>query len=432
MAASCEMARVDEPAGQPGVLRRVERAPRCRDRTRCGLASSGCSAAQQRRRGPRRVRPRRRSATDAGACRATASSSSDEPLGDDQPARQARGCARRRRRRRRRPVDQPRRRCRSRRGRAAAARAGSATRRARRRRGARRRRARRARCSVAPSWGARSAAERISTDAAGFCFCGIADDPPPTPSESSPISVRAERGDVCREHADRIDRLHQGIAEFGDGPAGRVPGRVGSGERELGGERGRKFRGAHPPRTARRTTRAFRRRRRAVPAAPARGIQLGSTRPLHCRAASSPRAGPTVVGTACWVRVRAAATSVAVCAARTPPARPRSTLKAATTSRAARAATSMSAESRMSWLVAPRCTSAVGPDGIGSAAADERDHRVASGDGCRGERPPRRSRARGTAHPARSSRGRPRRGPRHLPGSVAERGRAPVPARLRR
>ena len=98
-----------------------------------------------------------------------------------------------------------------------------------------------ARCRVAPSCGARSAAERMSTDAAGFCFCGMADEPPPTPSDELADLGAAERRDVGGDDADRVDRLHERIAQFGDRPAGGVPGRVGGGQVQLGRERGGQF-----------------------------------------------------------------------------------------------------------------------------------------------------------------------------------------------
>ena len=47
-----------------------------------------------------------------------------------------------------------------------------------------------ARCRVAASWGVVSAARRTSAERTGLALCGMVDDPPPAPSDSSPTSGR--------------------------------------------------------------------------------------------------------------------------------------------------------------------------------------------------------------------------------------------------
>ena len=96
---------------------------------------------------------------------------------------------------------------------------------------------------------------------------------------------------------------------------------------------------------------------------------------------SHPPRAPIVVGTACWVSVRAAAGS-ARCCWQVRERGGRLVARSSTTSVAARRATVISAESTMSWLVAPRWIQAAASGSrLRTSARDQRDNRVAVGDG---------------------------------------------------
>ena len=85
-----------------------------------------------------------------------------------------------------------------------------------------------ARCSVAASCGAVSAARRMSTEATGFCLCGMVDEPPPPASSSSPISGAAQGQDVVGDLAPGVGAADQRVADPGDRRAVGVPGQRGS------------------------------------------------------------------------------------------------------------------------------------------------------------------------------------------------------------
>ena len=125
-----------------------------------------------------------------------------------------------------------------------------------------------------------------------------------------------------------------------------------------------------PPRS-RRTRPGCRRRRRAAragPRPPRPGARTARRTPRSQFAARR----PTVVGTACCVSVRAAATWLR-CARRELRRGRRSRFRSdASSSAPAPRATSTSAVSRMSWLVAPRCTQRFAASGTRSRSSPTR------------------------------------------------------------
>lgn len=215
---------------------------------------------------------------------------------------------------------------------------------------------------VAASRGARRAAAATRVARTGFALCGIADEPPPDPSASSAISVR--------------ERVSTSTAVLPSAPAvnASAPARSAIGERSVcQGNTGsaRPSSRAYAAVRARVSSAPKAVKAAKVPAAPpswagretstacSRSL-ASSTRDRHPAAFS-----PKVVGTACWVSVRPGMT-VSRCSAasraRWCPVRSRSFR----TRTRVRAATSIVAESRMSWLVAPRWT--YGPNSAPTAA----------------------------------------------------------------
>ena len=83
----------------------------------------------------------------------------------------------------------------------------------------------------------------------------------------------------------RVDGLHERVAELGDRPAVRVPGRLGRGEPELRGEGRGQSAATLPAADARRTTRACRRRR---PAAAGSAPRASASRPVRAEHAAQP------------------------------------------------------------------------------------------------------------------------------------------------
>ena len=179
-----------------------------------------------------------------------------------------------------------------------------------------------ARCTVAASWGVVSAVRRTSTDSTGLALCGIVDDPPPLPSDSSPTSGR-------QSSSTSPARWPQASVQVTAASARRV-----SGERVVcqGGRGARSSACTTCCATAAdvatgsgwvdaSSTVAAR-----VPAAPpswagkdsASTVSTASRTPVSQPAALSPK----VVGTACWVRVRATI-GVARCSSTRPASRRR-------------------------------------------------------------------------------------------------------------
>ena len=235
-----------------------------------------------------------------------------------------------------------------------------------------------ARWSVAPSWGARIAAERISTDRPGSASAASPTIRRRVPSASSPISVRRRVATsaailptasiACTSASPSSVTGQRVVCQGASGAASPSSAAKAAGRAEA----------AAPLacRRSRRTTRAFRPRRRAgragataAPAASARARTPRSQPRRAGRPSSARRAG-----SACGRRRRcrgarsgeAGSVALDVCGSVSAIA-------------AGARATSMSAESRMSWLVAPRCTHALRRLAArGPSAPDQRDDRVAA------------------------------------------------------
>ncbi len=89
-----------------------------------------------------------------------------------------------------------------------------------------------ARCRVAASWGVVSAARRTSVESTGLALCGMVDEPPPTPSLSSPISGRDSVSTSLGDPAPGVGAGDQGVGDPGDrAPRGVPRRRVGQAER---------------------------------------------------------------------------------------------------------------------------------------------------------------------------------------------------------
>ncbi len=155
-----------------------------------------------------------------------------------------------------------------------------------------------ARCKVAANIGVVSAARRTSTDNTGLALSGIVDDGPPAASDSSPISGRDRvstslairpQASVQRTRASpaRVTVLRT-VCQAGASARPRSPA-----------SRARAASGSSPSSTA----------AAIVPAAPP--TCTGKVRPDRSSYASRTAVShvatlrPKVVGTACWVRVRA-------------------------------------------------------------------------------------------------------------------------------
>ena len=210
--------------------------------------------------------------------------------------------------------------------------------------------------SVATRPGACAAAARAVTAAIGFCLCAIDDEPPGAASRTSPTSVWASS-------TMSPATLPIAAAAVPSAPASSVTrlrsvchGTVRLGQAELVGE----ARDDGRPVRVQRRERARRRRRAAPAARRAPDAAEARSRPVE-PGPHSRGDGPNVVGTACCSSVRPAmacrggrgrASAAAVGAvAQLGEDRRRG--------RGARRASS--AVSRMSWLVAPRCTRGARP-----------------------------------------------------------------------
>ena len=217
---------------------------------------------------------------------------------------------------------------------------------------------------------ASSAPARAHVAPTGFRFCGIADEPPPSPaSRTSATSVWAEELQVEGDLPDHAGDDRERRAELDDRRAVRVPGERRLGERELAGEE----RGDLDA-VARRAPRGFPPRRRAG----REGSRRSSAR--RPRASASPTShpaalSPNVVGTACWRRVRPAI-GVSRCARASSAQASAASVSRSTTRPRARRATSIAAVSTMSWLVAPEVHP---PSGVLPGAPHEGPHECVGG-----------------------------------------------------
>lgn len=248
-------------------------------------------------------------------------------------------------------------------------------------------------CSIdastdATSAGTRRALARAVIAATGFCLCGIADDPPAVFGDLPDLGGRQPPhivGDLPISLPPR--RRHRQAAPAGCDRCARARARAVARVRR---------RGRRPRRSrAGRARPGCPRPRRTAPAAPTPAATPGA----GCGAAPTADAAtaPNVVGNACWPSVRATIGVSRWVRARSAHARSRSGRSRAVPARSS----STRAVSRMSWLVAPRCTCAGGTSGCNAASADrstdQRDHRVAAGHRRRAERGPGQARITGLA-----------------------------------
>ena len=223
-----------------------------------------------------------------------------------------------------------------------------------------------ARCRVDARGGPVRALRRINTESTGLCFCGMVDEPPPVPSASSAISGRDSVAHVGGDAPVRVGAADQGVARRGDDPRdvchgteGARPSALatdstschetcaGSGSpRSVGQLGGRRER-------AGRATELHRRSRDRTPAS----ASAASSRPVSQLAALRPK----VIGTACWVRVRPTI-DVDRCSA-TRRHRPSTCARSSSSSRSTTSRRQIiSAVSRTSWLVSPRCSQRAGSE----------------------------------------------------------------------
>ena len=207
--------------------------------------------------------------------------------------------------------------------------------------------------SVATRPGACVAQPSAETAATGLCLCGIDEEPPPAPLRA-PRRPRSGRAGRCRARPCR-PRPRRRRAR----PPARRSGRAACARRQRRPSR----------RAAQRRRRLVGPRPRGAACPPGRRAATARRSLAHASSAvaasssatSQPAAlRPNVVGSACWSSVRPII-GVSRCAAgERAPRRRRRRAGRRSSGTSARLATSIAAVSRMSWLVAPRCTGASG------------------------------------------------------------------------
>ncbi|MCB5294075.1 hypothetical protein BJQ90_03538 [Arthrobacter sp. SO3] len=224
-----------------------------------------------------------------------------------------------------------------------------------------------ARCSCAAWPGACRAALRTRTDSTGFCFCGIAEDPPRPAARGSASSATSGRlrnrtseailpaASVTAAKASPRDVTASRFVCHGAGTAARPSSAASRSERSNGDSRGPGINAA----SSASTVPAAR-----VPAAPP--VCTGNSRASSRRAAAaSPwnhwaALSPKLNGRECWVRLRPTH-NVSACrsarAARAAVVARSSVSSPRTASRASR----IRAESSTSWLVSEVCTAFPAP-----------------------------------------------------------------------
>ena len=267
-----------------------------------------------------------------------------------------------------------------------------------------------------------SAARRTSTDSTGLALCGIVDDPPPAALGRARRSRAGDRVSTSLAiRAPGVGAAHQRVAEPGDGRPGGVPGRPWR-EAERAATWSRSARSADRVRRAAASSTAA----ASVPAAPPSWTGQGQRRRRSSYASRTPVSQPAalrpnVVGTACWVRVRATIGRRAVllgqAGERGRPGRASSARIAATASRAQQHQRGVDDVLAGQAAVQPR-----GPRRVASRAA-RAAARPAGSPGCR--RPPRRSPATRRARRRRARAGRPRPRPVRRPRRPGRRARPP-------